>query len=476
VLENNDHAHIINSIAKQRGATPVHLDEHAVSGLRNLHKLIHNEDVGHDFSGLKSFFSQPHVAHHLKTNIEQKKANGGVINDYINTLKQHGNGLNSPASLVPDELVHFLDDSYSLGTTNPNTGYKEYHLGKMFDSLGSILKPVKDSYSSSFAVTTPPVAQAPQTMPQEQPREPHAEGDMIGGSSTFDPELNIDLEEDYRPPFNGGGVFSEYQTRRGNSGGNPFAAVSTAPPSTAPSSSSNPFANSPSSIPSNPFASSSSANASPANPPLASAPSSTPTSSGSSVPQQSWTNWVRSGAKNVIGKAGEIAGGLGGQLAAQQAGHAFGAGIPFVGGLAAPVVGNIAGNAGYAGGAYFGRKKADAWANNLLGTSSSGVNSNAGAAPKPSMFPSLPTMPNFGQTASNIGSGIYNATTSAGKGLYDVANQIGKSIYGAGQYAYNNIPSFGAKKSTNPFDALVAKKASIARKYPGADPRIFEVD
>ncbi len=133
----NHHMHELMHIANQSGSTPVHLDNQAIKGLRELHGLVHGEEAGHDFSKLKSLFAQPNIAMHLKAQIDQKKANGGVIDDYLNTIKQHGQAGNSQLTLVPNELVKFLDDSYSLGTTNPNTGHKEFYLGKMFDGLNN---------------------------------------------------------------------------------------------------------------------------------------------------------------------------------------------------------------------------------------------------------------------------------------------------------------------------------------------------
>jgi hypothetical protein len=156
----DNNLYIIRHIASQTGSTPVHLNKESIEGLRNLHNLVHNEDVEHDFSKLKTLFAQPNIAVYLKGQIQQKKANGGIINDYINTLKHNGSEESSELSLAPNELIKFLDDSGYPYMTNPHTGHKEYHLGKMFDGLNNIFKPVKDSMRT---------------------REHHGWGDMIGG-------------------------------------------------------------------------------------------------------------------------------------------------------------------------------------------------------------------------------------------------------------------------------------------------------
>jgi hypothetical protein len=410
-IDNNDHLHMIRHFAHQAGSTPVHLDNESIRGLRNLHNLVHNEDVEHDFSKLKTLFAQPNIAIHLKSQIEKKKANGGVINDYINTLKHNGSGENSELSLVPNELVKFLDDSYSLGTTNPHTGHKEYYLGKMFDGLNNIFKPIKDSMTTT--PQTPIPTQTSTSMHEEQPREGHGWGDMIGmptlsGIKNAASTLGTGAYNAASTLGNaaygvGKGVYNVGSTL-GNAAYN--AAYGTPP-----------------------------------------APTLSPTQ-----------GYVQSGMRKVAGTLGGVLGGLGGQIAGQKVGQNLGAGIPIIGSFVSPITGNITGNIGYNVGTNKGKNKgielADRFYNYISGNNPVQSNSNTS-----SRFPTFSNLGNsayntvqkFGNAAygvgKNIGNAAYNAASGIGKGVYNIGSTLGNA-------AYNNFSTL--PKLNNPFRTLVS--------------------
>ena len=415
-LDNDDHLHMIRHFAHQAGSTPVHLDNESIRGLRNLHNLVHNEDVEHDFSKLKTLFAQPNIAIHLKSQIEKKKANGGVINDYINTLKHNGSGENSELSLVPNELVKFLDDSYSLGTTNPHTGHKEYYLGKMFDGLNNIFKPIKDSMTTT--PQTPIPTQTSTSMHEEQPREGHGWGDMIGMptlSGIKNAASNL-----------GTGAYNAASTL-GNAAYNTGKYTYDIGKGTY-------------------NAASNLGNTMYGLGKYAYGAGNTPSEIGNTTPPP---GLIQNVMRGIAGPIGGAVGGLGGQYAGQRVGQNLAAGIPLIGHLAAPIVGNIAGNMAYNAGANRGKNKgielADRFYNYVSGNNPSQINpdpqnSNNSSTSK------FPMLSGIGNTAYNAASTLGNAAYGLGKGAYNTAQKFGNNIYDT----LPTMPRF-SKTSGSPF-------------------------
>ena len=437
-LDNNDHLNMIRHFGHQTGSTPVHLDNDSVKGLRNLHHLVHNEDVEHDFSKLKTLFAQPNIAIHLKSQLEKKKANGGVINDYINTLKHNGSGENSELSLVPDELVKFLDDSYSLGTTNAHTGHKEYHLGNMFDGLNNAFRPIKDSMRKESQTSTPPQMLNEMSTP---PREGHAYGDIVGDPSQSSawglPSLSGVKNTAYNAASGLGNaaysVANDLYKGTGNAYGlgdiyNVGKAAYGA------------FNNG--------------------------------NSSSMQGNEASKPGLIQNVMRGIAAPIGGAIGGLGGQFVGQKVGQNLAAGIPLIGHLAAPIAGNIASNMAYKAAASKGRNKGIELADNFYnyigggGGNAPGINSNPQNPNQSSnsKFPSFSGIgnkaydaaSNFGNTAYNAASGLGNAAYGAAQGLgnaayglgkkvYDTtstaASNLGNNIYSAGNAAYNKLPT-----------------------------------
>jgi hypothetical protein len=503
-LDNDDHLHMIRHFAHQAGSTPVHLDNESIRGLRNLHNLVHNEDVEHDFSKLKTLFAQPNIAIHLKSQIEKKKANGGVINDYINTLKHNGSGENSELSLVPNELVKFLDDSYSLGTTNPHTGHKEYYLGKMFDGLNNIFKPIKDSMTTT--PQTPIPSQTSTSMHEEQPREGHGWGDMIGMptlSGIKNAASNLGTGA-YNAASTLGNVASNLGTGTYNAAstlGNAAYGLGKGTYNAA-SNLGNAAYNTGKyayDIGKGTYnAASNLGNTMYGLGKYAYGAGNTPSGIGNTT---SPPGLIQNVMRGIAGPIGGAVGGLGGQYAGQKAGQSLAAGIPLIGHLAAPIVGNIAGNMAYNAGANRGKNKGIELADNLYnylgggaGGNASGINSNQPSTTTSSRFPTLSGIGNTAyNTASNLGTGAYNAASTlgntiyglgkkAGNTAYNAASTLGNTAYGlgkkvydtasdAGKYAYSKLPTMprfntGGSVGENPFENLASNTDNFNTNNP----------
>jgi hypothetical protein len=383
-----EHLHFIRHIADQTGSIPIHLDNESIKGLRNLHKLVHNEDVEHDFSKLNTLFAQPNIAIHLKNQIEKKKANGGVINDYINTLKHNGSGENSELSLVPNELIKFLDDSYSLGTTNPHTGYKEYHLGNMFDGLNNTFKPIKDSMRASLQTFHIPT-QTLTSIHKDQPREGHSLGDMIGfptlsgiGNAAYNTGSNI---------YNSLPSFSDTAYGIGNAAYNTASTIGNT-----------------------------AYNALPTLRNTASETVNVPTSQ---------PGIIQSAMRGIARPIGSVIGGMGGQLVGQRVGSNLVSGIPFIGPIVAPVAASVTGNMGYNVGANRGKNKGTELADRFYNYLSGNKTSN-------------PTLTSNSSPFSKLGNAAYNVASTIGNTAYRIGKNLGNAAYNTGKSVYNNIPAF----------------------------------
>lgn len=435
----NNHLHMIRHFAHQTGATPVHLDNESVKSLRNLSHLVNNETVEHDFSNLKSLFSKPHIANYLKQQIEQKKANGGVINDYLNTLKQNGSGGNPELSLVPHELVKFLDDSYSLGTINDHTGHKEYHLGKMFDGLNNIFKPVRDSMGVSQNSPAPILAQVPAQMPQvqfsqaEQPREHHAWGDMIGSVGGAATGAYNSLPSLPMPSFGNG-----FMGKVASNVGNTASAVGSAAYNNLPS-----------------FSGGNNSNiAQLQNPPAE-------------------PGYIQSAMRNVAGTVGSGVGGLSAQYAGQKVGNTLGSRIPIVGPFVSPIVGQMAGNAAYNIGANRGKATGTQYADKLYNYLSGSKPPAVNPSPANSGLPSFSSIGSAAAgTSKNIASGVYNAATSFGNAAYDAGKKVYDTAAGAGKYIYNNLPTLPG----NPFSNLSPGAKNVSSSSTRTAPLAYNPD
>lgn len=461
-LDNNDHLNMIRHFGHQTGSTPVHLDNEAVKGLRNLHHLVHNEDVEYDFSKLKTLFAQPNIAIHLKSQLEKKKANGGMINDYINTLKHNGSEETSELSLVPDELAKFLDDSYSLGTTNPHTGHKEYHLGNTFDGLNNTFKPIKDSMRRESQTS-----HIPPQMPNEMsapPREGHAYGDIVGNPSQSSWGL---------PSFSGiGNTAYNAASGLGNAaygaaqglGNAAYNVADLAYKGTGNAYGLGDLYN----LGKTAYGASGAGNP-----------------SGMQGNDASKPGLIQNVMRGIAAPIGGAIGGLGGQFVGQKVGQNLASGIPLIGHLAAPIAGNIAGNMAYNAAASKGRNKGIELADNFYnyiggGGNAPGVNSNPqNPNQSSSRFPSFSEVgnkaynaaSNFGNAAYNAASDFGNAAYGLGKKVYDTtstaASNLGNNIYSAGNAAYNKLPTIPRfnktpDRSSTPFDDIKVNPQEFA--------------
>jgi hypothetical protein len=491
-LDNDDgnHLHMIRHFAQQTGSTPVHLDNESIKGLRNLHNLVHNEDVEHDFSKLKTLFTQPNIAIHLKNQIEQKKANGGVINDYINTLKHNGSGGNSELTLIPNELAKFLDDSYSLSTTNPDTGHKEYYLGKTFDSLNNIFKPIKESMRPAEQSSHLP-AQESSSMQEEQPREGHGFGSMIGmptlsglgnaayglGRATASGLGNVASGLGNAAYGLGSATASglgsaTYGLGRATASGlgNVASGLGNAAyglGSATASGLGNVASGLGNAAYNTAFGSKKDENNTPSPPPPPPPP-----------------GMIQNTMRRIAGPIGSTIGGLTGQFVAQKAGQNLGAGIPLIGPFISPIVGNIAGNMAYNTSSNLGRNKGIAAADNFYNYLSGGNASRVNSSPQNSNQASasrFPSLSGIGNAAYSAAQGLGNAAYGLGKKVYDTASNaassLGNSIYNAGNSIYNKLPAAPrfnksssninqispSKVDTNPF-------ANISSNNIGSNP------
>lgn len=411
----DNNLYIIKHIASQTGSTPVHLNKESIKGLRNLHNLVHNEDVGHDFSKLKTLFAQPNIAVYLKGQIEQKKANGGIINDYINTLKHNGSEENSELSLAPDELIKFLDDSGYPYMTNPHTGHKEYHLGKMFDGLNNIFKPIKDSMGT---------------------REHHGWGDMIGGlgSTAYNAASTLGKAAydagAYAAPIVGNAAYNATSNVFGTDAADKLSSAASTLGKAAYDTGAYVA----------PMVGSAASTIGKAAYDAGKYVAPTIIGGAASTPEDaaSQPSRVQNIMRGIAGPIGGAIGGLGAQFAGQKIGQKLGEGIPFVGPFVSPIAGNIAGNLGYKAGAYKGRNKGIELADrfyNYLG----GSNTSAPApAPAPTFTPApaAPTSTSYFPTFSGFGNTAYNAASKLGNKAYDTAMDLGNSIYQLGNNAY----------------------------------------
>jgi len=417
----DNNLYMIRHIASQTGSTPIHLNKESIKGLRNLHNLVHNEDVGHDFSKLNTLFAQPNISVYLKGQIEQKKANGGIINDYINTLKHNGSEENSELSLAPNELIKFLDDSGYPYMVNPHTGHKEYHLGKMFDGLNNIFKPIKDSMIT---------------------REHHGWGDMIGGlgSTAYNAASTLGNAAyeagKYAAPIVGSAASTAYDAAKYAApivGSAAYNAAQYAAPIVGSAASTlgnaayetgsilgkaTGLTRAASDIKDTAY------NAAQYAPPIVGSAASTlgnaayeagkyaapmvgnatsalgdaAYNAGSTLATAaSQPNLVQNVMRGVAGPIGGVVGGLAGQYAGQKVGQKLSEGIPLIGPFIGPLAGNIAGNLAYNVGAYKGRNKGIELADNLYNY----LGGNSNAAPKPNSTSYFPTLSEFGNAAYN---------------------------------------------------------------------------
>jgi hypothetical protein len=488
-LDNNNHLNMIRSFAHQTGSTPVHLDNDSVKGLRNLHHLVHNEDVEHDFSKLKTLFAQPNIAIHLKSQIEKKKANGGMINDYINTLKHNGSGENSELSLVPDELAKFLDDSYSLGTTNAHTGHKEYHLGNMFDGLNNAFRPIKDSMRKESQTSTPPQMLNEMSTP---PREGHAYGDIVGDPSQSSawglPSLSGVRNAAYNAASGLGNAAYNAASGLGNAAYNAASGLGNAAYNAA-SYVAPKVGNAAYSVANDLYKGTGNAyglgdiyNVGKA----AYGAFNNGNSSSMQGNDASKPGLIQNVMRGIAAPIGGAIGGLGGQFVGQKVGQNLAAGIPLIGHLAAPIAGNIAGNMAYNAAASKGRNKGIELADNFYnyigggGGNAPGINSNSqNPNQSSSRFPSFSEVgnkaynaaSNFGNAAYNAASDFGNAAYGLGKKVYDTAStaasNLGNNIYSAGNAAYNKLPTIPRfnktpDRSSTPFNDIKVNPQEFA--------------
>jgi hypothetical protein len=453
-LDNNDHLNMIRHFGHQTGSTPVHLDNDSVKGLRNLHHLVHNEDVEHDFSKLKTLFAQPNIAIHLKSQLEKKKANGGVINDYINTLKHNGSGENSELSLVPDELVKFLDDSYSLGTTNAHTGHKEYHLGNMFDGLNNAFRPIKDSMRKESQTSTPPQMLNEMSTP---PREGHAYGDIVGDPSQSSawglPSLSGVKNAAYNAASGLGNAAYGAAQGLGNAAYNAASYVAPKVGNAAYSVANDLYKGT-----GNAYGLGDIYNVGKA----AYGAFNNGNSSSMQGNEASKPGLIQNVMRGIAAPIGGAIGGLGGQFVGQKVGQNLAAGIPLIGHLAAPIAGNIAGNMAYNAAASKGRNKGIELADNFYnyigggGGNAPGINSNP-QNPNQSSNSKFPSFSGIGNkaydAASNFGNAAYNAASGLGNAAYGAAQGLGNAAYGLGKKVYDTTSTAASNLGNNIYSA-----------------------